>query len=584
MAKNISRFIQISDAVLLEYCINKDYDGITLDDTETIKISSNDKILKLLTNELLYVNNDYINNLAIPLSNKGIEYFNTSNKTPISYNDYAKAYKTISGIDILDNTASCIIESIPYDTIKLHISTGYAFDKSYGFHIKVYVKSNNDVQENAVLLDYSYNKSFSKFNYSIEPIYFSNRVYDKYIELQIPSINYLSLNTTSTLGSILNIKNQLNNINICYNDLYEENYTEYDLDAINSTIYNSSDKLKINCGEFNIESKNATSIPLTAVSDNYGINISESTTGDYIEYYSTWKGEPLNSNIVSKFNTIIPLYNLSKTTFNKRYEESGLTSTDMWYVSHNVKVYLSCGDEQYLLDDITNTQFFKESNGTKFYYKPIPARINELGISVTDIDSIVFRYKASLINAVDGTGTQIMREGSLAVNPTKYIINTADKLSISDKFDYTIYNKIIKNNQILESNKETSKIKYTKVFYNSNNINLKDNTGTFILSLGNSPKNYKFVFTQTDSDNATQYVNFSNSYYKLYSRDINGADIYVDATYSENMNPILGELEFYIPISIIKKLKAVPNTSRFLSIVAINQDNTISSVYEFTYE
>ena len=78
-------------------------------------------------------------------------------------------------------------------------------------------------------------------------------------------------------------------------------------------------------------------------------------------------------------------------------------------------------------------------------------------------------------------------------------------------------------------------------------------------------------------------MNFTGSYYKLYSRDKDGRDIYIDATYSDNMNTIMGELEFYIPQTMITRLKAVPVENRFMDIVVVNQDNTISTLYEFTY-
>lgn len=584
MSKNVSRFIQVSDAVLLEYNIYN-YDGgvIEDDDVETIQVSNTSRIVTLGTGEQLFINNDLVNCLALPIGNNNADYFNTLNKYDVTFEKFLDAYTKSTGKTIKSET-SCISETIPYDVIRLHVSTGYMFDNAYGFFLKVYTKSSDEDQQNVQLLSYAYNKTFSKFTYNMNPIFFSNRMFDKYIEIKIPSVKYLSLNTNSPLGSMLKVNNGLNNINIVFNDLYDGNYTVYDLDSVNSGLYRNDQKVMVDCGEFTVDKRSATSIPVTATTDNFNIYISENTSGDYIEYYTTWKGTPLNSEIVSKFNTTIPLYNVSRTAFNNRYEAANMESNEMWCVMHTLNVYLNCGTNQYLLDNISNTQYFNaNSNGTKFYYRPIPNRINELGISVTDIDSILIIYNAKLINLVDGTGTQILRTGSIAVKPDRYLINANNNLNASDIFNYTIYNKIVKTNQQIQNNAEVSKVKYTKVFYNNSNINLSGNTGSYTLALGNSPKNYKFTFTQDGINNTTDYLNFSNSYYKLYSRDVDGNDIYIDATYSDNMNPVLGELEFYIPISVIKKLKAVPTANRFMSIVAVNQDNTISTVYEFTY-
>ena len=49
------------------------------------------------------------------------------------------------------------------------------------------------------------------------------------------------------------------------------------------------------------------------------------------------------------------------------------------------------------------------------------------------------------------------------------------------------------------------------------------------------------------------------------------------------MNMLLGELEFALTASTIAKLKAVTADKRKLSIVAYNTDNSVSSMYDFSY-
>ena len=79
-------------------------------------------------------------------------------------------------------------------------------------------------------------------------------------------------------------------------------------------------------------------------------------------------------------------------------------------------------------------------------------------------------------------------------------------------------------------------------------------------------------------------MDLSDSVYKLYTRSSKGEDIVIESTYSTNMNSVLGEVEFYISKSNILKLKGVSKENRFMSIVVVNTDNSIYSMFDFTYE
>lgn len=579
MAKNISRFVQISDVVLLEYSLNKEFDHINSDQTDLMNISQDSHIVTLPTNEKVFIDKNYDNNLALPVNKIGTEYFNVLDGTSSTFDNildtYSKLYEELE----YENTAP---ESVPYDTVKLHIVNGYSFEGTYGFFLKIFTDSS--VNNGAVLLQYTYNKLVSKFTYNRKPIYFSNRVYDKYIEFKIPSIQYLSIHNNSAINSKLKIKEGLNNIKITYCDLFKNNYTVHSktlINAFESMVYGSSIN-DVDSGEFNVSEKYSTALPMVANTDKFNLYIAESTKGDYFEYYGTWNGSPLTPSIVNKFNTLIPLYTISKDSYENRYEASELENYQMWYVQHSIKAtVIDASGNNILLDDFNNIQYFDTNSATKFYYKPIIERLVEQGISSTG-NILVLDYECKLINNQDGM--QILRKGSLSTNLDKYYKACTSNLSLKDTYNYKIINKIYNTDQHLNINNDNVKVKYTKVFYNSNNINLTNVTGTYTMKLADSPKNYKFVFTQNDTEGNTKFFNFSNSYYKLYSKDKDGKDIYIDATYSDNMNTILGELEFHIPQTMINKLKNVPVNKRFMSIVVVNQDNTISTLYEFTYE
>ena len=108
-------------------------------------------------------------------------------------------------------------------------------------------------------------------------------------------------------------------------------------------------------------------------------------------------------------------------------------------------------------------------------------------------------------------------------------------------------------------------------------------SGNYTLIISRAPRNYKFIFKQQDINGNNKFVNLTDSYYKLYAKDANGNDIIIDPTYSSNMNLLLGELEFNINSTNINKLYSVPQADRYISIVAYNNDNSVSSLYDMRY-
>ena len=587
MAKNISRFIQISDVVLMEYVINTATDPITsISDVSTMDISTDSHIINLPTGETMFAYAPYDINIALPTDYHGNEFFNVLNGETAEFSDimtrYSSIYKTLTVQDYLRN------ETMPCDTIKLHIINGYTFDNAYGFFLKIFVPGNNGY--NTVLLEYTYNKENAEYIWTDKPIYFSNRVYDKYIEIKIPSVTYIAANPEQTVFNQvdkLKLKDSINNISILYADLFDDNYTVHSTNLVNAfENLSNTDYTDIQTGEFILSEKLSTAIPLVANTDKFNLYIGEHQKGNYFEYYTTWEDRILTPDIVNKFNVTIPLYTTSKASYKERYEDTGFETYQVWYVTHDLKVTLINPDEgdNIILDNITNTQYFTDDSPIRFYYKTIVERIVEAGVPRNQAAgwTIHIDYNVKLINTIDGM--QILRSGSISSNLGKFFKEEAPSIfKKSDIFEYKVYNKINNINQNLTTASEGPKVKYTKVFYDSTNINLSNVTGDFTMKLYNSPKNYKFVFTINDAEGDTKFFNFSNSYYKLYSRDKDGNDIYVDCTYSDNMNTVLGELEFYIPLTLIKKLKTVPIEKRFMSIVLVNQDNTISTLYEFNY-
>jgi hypothetical protein len=50
------------------------------------------------------------------------------------------------------------------------------------------------------------------------------------------------------------------------------------------------------------------------------------------------------------------------------------------------------------------------------------------------------------------------------------------------------------------------------------------------------------------------------------------------------MNMLLGELEFSLQASVLSKLQNVDPSARKMSLIVQNEDNSISSLFDFRYE
>ena len=205
------------------------------------------------------------------------------------------------------------------------------------------------------------------------------------------------------------------------------------------------------------------------------------------------------------------------------------------------------------------------------------------------LNNIVFEYNFRLINLLDDV--QFLRSASLSVTGdevNKYFVG-AKTLDMSGVINYNVFNKIESVEQkITTPVSNPVGTQYVKVFYNTSDVVLDENgdyigSDAYVLNLSNSSKNYKFKFRKYDSDGNLVIYDLSDYSLVLYSRDSDGKDIIINPTYSDNMNLVMGEVEFNVPVNDILKLKNVETSKRFMSILVINNDNTKYTLFDFTY-
>ena len=599
MKKNISRYTQLDNTILMEYIINNEYQNYDSDSTDVdmLNLSQNEAQLLFIkptsniNTGLLYFDNNgedtknSYKHLALPLDKSGSEWIFCEDKEYINnYLEIANYNSSISRRSDIYNKSNY---NIAYDTIRLHIISGYSFNDIYG--ILIQVSTLNDDGNIINLANWLYKDSDREYVYE-KPIIINNKVFDKYIEFKIPSIQFIrgieydeSIDDDiMRLKKELNLKeNNISNISICYSfiekDVIEK---EYDEDINN--------KKEIGF-KFTLSQNLYLQIPYNSQSDNFNLFLEEATDGDYFNYYTTWCDYPLNSSIVSMFNTKIKLYEsknvneLYDSIYDEREEKSNwiviheLTTSFYGYPNENNKVSKVLPDENYsITQEFENFEYEKNV----FKYKPI---ISD-NINANLISNIFINYTAKLINRIDGT--QIVRHGSLTTNNIRRYVTTLDRLNTKNFNNYSVYNKIIKEETKLNNKNSLIKNRYVKVFYNVNDIVLDSlngemNSGT--IKFLKSTSTYKFVFKLKDENGKRKNIDLSDlNTYALVYRDITGKENQIYCTFSSNMNLMNGELEFNLTKNHIEKM--MNSDSNYFDIVIYNADGSMSTLFESYYD
>lgn len=606
---NISRYLQISDAILLEYIINNDFINEDISDTNdnTLNCYSTQETMPIIYN---IINKDGYNKLMVEQNDAGTN--NTVAKTAFPVDKNKSTWVTLNSIKDVDkfivsdeNSKSKHVVTkgstiIPYDIIRLHVLSGYSFTDIFGFLLQV--KTKNNLGNDIYLANWLFNREFiNLYNYE-KMMIINDRVYDKYIDLKIPSVKALkSLNISGEaykdgrdILSELNIENGiLNDIEIIYSSI--------DKDTLQPAYSDDNTIYKTQIGYyFNLDNEIKISIPYDSPADRFNIHLSEASDGDYLKFYGTWDNHPLTYAIISKFGNQIKI----ASSNNDNYDNDALyyADTDVksnWVLNHEIITTLysmpSENSEKNLPAIVSRetynvTQDFIQNTNDKlvFCYKPILHN----NIINNQVDFITFDYTCRLINRYNGE--QIVRKGALTSYNVNRYIQGLSKISVKNITPYTVYNKIEKISENITSVNRPQQTKYTKIFYNISNINVETSDANstyyipennFTLNMYRYDHNYKLRFSTYDQDTQTyKNVNLNDmSSYLLRFTDENNKIIEIPCTYSNNMNLSLGEVEFKISTNNSRKLEVLPDSKKLISIIVKNLDGSISTLFECKY-
>jgi len=547
MATNISKYVALSDFLLLEYEFNRDGTQTTLT-SPTVVTTALDTNYFYEGNGALGGTNNILSLNAVPTNDQRTTWFidiDTPNLTYPAYWD--------SSIAITPVLYTC-------DSIKVHIVSGYNFDEIGGFLLQIRAMDNSS---NLVdLANFAYIKQPNAIangviNFDSNTLYLGNRFYDKYIQFKVPSIQSLGGDITPSpaLGGTLNIS--------AGSDVYVTYSTIFDI--VNG-FFTPDDTVNVQ-------------LPVTSVADNFNCFIAESTAGDFIEYYATWANTIIGNYMGDIESGRIQLYTSNNPNDNyQNFTDSYGTNSAKWVIIHEISVIENIPGGTSL---VTQKYSFTQDSGfsTPNYFRPILVN--------SDIDSsYTIQYTCRLTNRMDGT--QIIRKASFAsTDPKKYGINFT-RLTVENLLPYNVFNMIepeavntVANSSGLE------KTTYVKVFFDTTKVTLNAQNevfpqGTGPLFLKSLNSTYLFKFEQLDSNGNSVNVDLSGAYnYALVFKLDDNTTKQISPTYSTNMNTTLGELEFALTVDLISLLNTQKNNN--YSIVVLNPNGSSYTFYEGVY-
>lgn len=481
-----SNFIQISPYLLLEYVYGDDstkFLGSEYKPARLINDYDNSQITFLNTNPSRNNTENVLDYTAATLG--GADWVILDKDVPVPYisQDDKLHYEDLS------STLGSLL--IMYDTVRFHVQSGYNFDNIEGLLLQMYAREAQTGLFSYLTSNYVL-KGTDRFHFNPNPIFITDRIYDRYIEIKVPSVkdtnNAFYANPSNEIG--IGYQYTTDNRGLLFETQIYVKVSEIStLTKRNGISYFKTDQTY----EVTVRQEDIYS-DVTAV-------VREATDGDYFEYFVSYQGG-FPSQLIEELNSMGGSY----------------------VVIHQIDVI-----EQIDTRFVTSFTFTQIQNGS--FDEPLTFRpiLKYAGIS----PSFSIEYTARVYNTENGY--QIVKTSSTtSYNPAKYGKNT-EKIGLSFvSSPLKVYNKVYSGasmtyNPVLPTNNFNTV--YVPVFYDSLNLFVGTNS---VLAPGQDPLSPNFdansiYFGQSAArlylGDFEQYVKFSIKQYSNRTNSLNNVDL-----------------------------------------------------------
>lgn len=483
-----SSYTQLAPYLLLEYIYGDESD-------RKLTVEQNYQIARL-KNEYDYSQYTFLNTSAARNTTNNVLDFTAANlggvnwvildkDVPVPYitQDSKLTYETLS----VSERPSDVL----YDTVRFHIQSGYNLEGTEGLLFQIYVREAQTdlasyLTSNVVL------KGSDRFIFNPNPIFITDRIYDRYIEIKIPSVKDANQAYYSSGGTLASIGHRYTTDGRGF--LFN---TQIYIDAIEIATVTKKNGITY----FSTDVRYESTVRQEDIYSEVNAVIKESTAGDFFEYYVSFQGN-YPADLIEELNS-----------------QGG-----NYVIIHQLDVTEQI-DTRFV---ITNSFTQVQSGGYEepLLYRPI---LKYAGIS----PSFSIDYTARVYNQENGY--QIIKTSSVtSFNPSKYGKNI-EKIGLSNVTSpLKVYNRVYGGASLAYSNPlptNNFNTVYVPVFYDSKTLY----TGTTsVLAPGQDPLNPNFnsnsiYFAQGAArlylGDFDQYVKFSMKQYSSRTNTLNGIDL-----------------------------------------------------------
>jgi len=575
---NTSRYVSLSDSVLLEYEY-RDQSGTSNIFTTTAAPFYKMQDAHGATSNLIF-NDD--NSTAIT-GNVRTRMAASTDTTTASYgyldlnglvalNDYDPQLTDTVNLPI---TFSPVI-GVKYDVVRLHLVQGFNFENNEGFYFRINTRTGLDPVTGRTDVNYlnlAYRKSDSYAQINSNPFLLNGKYYASYIEVKVPSLynmidDYIQAAAGGAVTTNLPISKFTNGIGPDTRSLIETNFGWI---AKNSVI-NGQDYFQT------WELKRVDLPTLDQYADVSAVCVG-STSGDFLELYAAWQGTIID-------NFILQLNNLPGNDY---------------IILHQLDVYeyVWNGGAAATWIKTDNIEFVQDSNyQDPILYRPI---IQNQSASSYRVD-----YTVRLYNREDSTS--ILKKTSAQFNDGLKYGKNLQKIQLGiNPIQPKVYNKLFDKNVVMNAVGSTSSVesstkyaKYLTSFLNTNqilltsqNAYLQRNPTTGVVevkSVGNSATEtvfaqglgkiqmtsadtyFKFVIYEGDPTQAISFLDLTGLgklYLNFYT---NNGSVNKFLNYmSPEISMASGEVLFKVPSKDCQRISQYNDTT--FTVSSVNDEN-----------
>ncbi len=402
---------------------------------------------------------------------------------------------------------------ITYDRVRVHILSGYNFEELDGFIISLYARMNNDKIVRFTQLSHLKSDT-SRLFFNPKPLKLAEFIYDKFVEFDIPSQNFILTQQEANPGSTTTFSFYITN------GVYLANQ---------QTIYAEYKNIKKTIAEEGLiffEPDETVKFAFNSV-DKFDLlvaKIQESSDGDFFEYFAEFNG-----NLVEDF-----IFQLNSVAGNN------------FFIIHELRVIEQVGDTFVETDNFTSIQTGDYDKLRRF--RPI------LQLSDTAI-AFSIEYTVRLYNSIDGrsifkissiTSTDINKYGekttTLNVGETIQPIKVYNKLS--GRPEFSIQDNLLKltNTKIL-----TTFLNNTNIVVNSDS-DIDNSVEGLVIRIAPFDNLFKFNLRKRDNpDDIDSLIAIDldtvSDYFMVFLKN-DDSKIFIKEFKSLNFNKSEGEIAF----------------------------------------